>query len=136
MVQENNIFIKNNTSNIQINFNYLRSVLNYSYDDNYEKIWDEEKNETLCLVYDIIGDKIAENKLFNHDHIFRIMNDKDNFRIANTFSKDIFSFVQSLSDLINALDSNNEWRVSDYTTLRNDLTYTYCFDELDELKRQ
>ena len=136
MVQENNIFINNNTSNIQINFNYLRSVLNYSYDDNYEKIWDEEKNETLCLVYDVIGAKIPENNLFNHDHVFRIMNDKGNFRITNTFSKDIFDFAQSLSDLITSLDSNHEWHVSDYTTLRNDLTYTYCFDELDELKRQ
>ena len=136
MVQENNIFINTKTSSIQINFNYLRSVLNYSYEDNYEEIFDEDKNETLCLVYDIIGDKIHENNLFNHDHVFRIMNDKDNFRITNTFSKDIFSFIQSLSDLISALDSNNEWHVSDYITLRNDLTHTYYFDTSDQLKRQ
>ena len=136
MVEDNNIFIDVKTTNIEINFNYLRSVLSYSYEDNYEEIFDEDKNETLCLVYDIIGDKIHENNLFNHDHVFRIMNEKGSFKITNNSSRDIFSFVQSLSDLITALDLNNEWNVTNYIFLRNDLIDTYYFDMSDELKRQ
>jgi len=131
-----NTITNTNTTTININFNYLKSVLNYSYEDNYQKVGDEEINETLCLVYNIIGDSMLENNLFNHDHVFKLKRENDKLKVINTFSKDIFSFIQSLSDIMQFLDVDKSFTVSEYLSLRNDLLDVYFFNSNDELELQ
>jgi len=79
---------------------------------------------------------MPENNLFNHDHVFKLKKGNHKLQVINTYSKDIFSFIQSLSDIMEFLDVDKSFTVSEYLSLRNDLLDVYFFNLNGELELQ